>query len=476
MSSNTENSINNKIHLYFEKEKENMLSDLGSLIRINSVRTEAKDGAPFGEGVKRALEKMLLIAKNNGFSVKNVDNYAGEISFFGGDDATLAMLGHLDVVPEGDGWTVPPYEMTERDGKIYGRGTSDDKGPVIATFYAMKCVRELGLVLENDVRLIVGTSEETGGNDIEYYTEKRGMPAMVFTPDSSFPVTNVERGHFSKHFSSSIEPDDLECAHIVSFDGGFVINAVPNKASVVLSGFSYDEIFALCEKVSAETKIEFEITEENGNLNVLALGTGAHASTPQLANNPITALLSLIASLETSSNTQKPFKALSKFFPHGKTHGEGMGVEMKDEVSGELTMTLDILKFDGVNVQGAFDSRVPLCANEENLSNPVKEKLASAGFELDSTFITPIHHVDENSEFIKKLLSAYEEISGRKGYCEAIGGGTYVHEIDGGVAFGAIMPDVDTNMHGADEFMPIDDLIKAGEIFTKAIINICTKQ
>lgn len=467
--------MKDKISLYFEREKENMLSDLGSLIRINSVRTEPSEDAPFGEGPKKALEKMLLIAKNAGFSVVNTDNYAGEISFFGGDNASLAMLGHLDVVPEGDGWTVPPYEMTEKDGKVFGRGTSDDKGPVIAALYAMKCVRELGVEIKDDVRLIVGTSEETGGNDIEYYTEKRGMPSMVFTPDSSFPVTNVERGHFSKHFSGEITPDEDDFPSVVSFDGGFVINAVPNKASAVLRGFSLDEVSKISEKLSDDTGIKFEISSVDEGLQVLALGTGAHASTPDLGNNPITALVALIASLESNSNTLKLFKSLSKFFPHGKTKGEGMGVKMKDDISGELTMTLDILKFDGKTVSGAFDSRVPICASEENLSFVVRDKLLSIGLELDSTFITPIHYVDENSDFIKKLLSAYEEVTGKKGYCEAIGGGTYVHEIDGGVAFGAIMPEVDTNMHGADEYMPIDGLIDAAKIFTKAIINICSK-
>ncbi len=468
----SENDMNEKIDSYFEKEKENLLSDLGSLIRIPSVRGEASEGAPFGEGPKKALEKMLTIAKNYGFSVRNVDSYAGEISFDGGD-AKLAMLGHLDVVPEGDGWTVPPYEMTEKDGKIYGRGTSDDKGPVIAALYAMKCVRELGVKLASDVRLIVGTSEETGGNDIEYYTEHRGMPPMVFTPDSTFPVTNVERGHFSKHFTSEIQSDHSDCGKVASFNGGFVINAVPNKAEAVLSGFEYDIVSALADKAHSETGVDFTLTEDGGNITVLAVGSGAHASTPELGNNPITALISLIAMLDSSSPTVKPFKVLAEFFPHGKTRGEGMKVSMKDEVSGELTMTLDMLNFDGTHLDGAFDSRVPLCANEDNLAFKVRDKLANVGFTLESTFITPIHYVDENSKFIKKLLAAYEEVSGRKGYCEAIGGGTYVHEIDGGVAFGAIMPDVDTNMHGADEFMPIDDLITAAKIFTKAIISIC---
>ncbi|MGN0463409.1 MAG: dipeptidase PepV [Acutalibacteraceae bacterium] len=464
--------MKDKIDEYFEKEKENLLSDLGALIRIPSVRGEASEDAPFGEEPKRALEKMLLFAKRDGFSVRNIDNYAGEISFRGAD-AKLAMLGHLDVVPEGDGWTVPPYEMTERDGKVYGRGTSDDKGPVIAAMYAMKCVRELGVELKSDVRLIVGTNEETGSADIEYYTAHRDMPPMVFTPDSTFPVTNVERGHFSKHFTSDIIPDDSDCGKVISFKGGFVINAVPNKASAVLSGFSKEELDSAADKAHRETGVDFKLTDNGGSVSILAVGTGAHASLPVLGNNPITALVSLIASLDSESVSVSKFKALSGFFPHGKTRGEGFGVSMSDSASGELTMTLDILNFDGTHFEGAFDSRIPLCATEENLALKVRDQLAEEGFELDSISLTPVHCVDADSDFIKKLLAAYEEESGRKGYCEAIGGGTYVHNIDGGVAFGAIMPEVDTNMHGADEFMPIDDLITAAKIFTKAIISIC---
>lgn len=465
--------MKNKIEAYFESEKENILRDLGSLIEIPSVRGEASEGAPFGEQPKKALEKMLSIAESYGFSVLNVDNFAGEISFHG-DDAALAMLGHLDVVPEGDGWTVPPYELTVRDGKVFGRGTSDDKGPVVAALYAMKCIRDLDIKLASDVRLVVGTSEETGGNDIEYYAAHRELPSMVFTPDSSFPVTNVERGHFSKHFASDIIPDsESNGGKLVSFNGGFVINAVPNKANAVFSGFARSQIEALASKISEKTDIEFEVSESENKVTVFAFGVGAHASTPELGNNPITALLALIDALESDSNTLKPFKALAKFFPHGMTRGEGLDVAMKDDISGELTMTLDILNFDSSHIEGAFDTRAPLCANEENLAFKVRDKLAEAGFTLDSTFITPIHHVDGNSDFVKKLLSAYEEVSGRQGYCEAIGGGTYVHDIDGGVAFGAVMPEVDTNMHGADEFMPIDDLITAAKIFTKAIINIC---
>ena len=455
----------NKINAYFEKEKENMLKDLASLIEIPSVLGEKEVDAPFGKEPKRALLKMLEIAERDGFKTNNIDNYAGEIDL-NDDETTLAILGHLDVVPEGDGWTLDPYKMVEKDGKVYGRGTSDDKGPVIAAFYALKAVREMGIALKNNVRLIVGTNEETGSGDIEYYVTKRKMPPMVFTPDSSFPVTNVERGRFSKEFTAKFNENKEK--GVVSFDGGFVSNAVPSKAQATLKGYSENEILKVLETVSSETNIRFSLTQNNDLVTILAEGTSAHASTPEMGNNPITALIYAVSKICGDAM----FCNLSKLFPHGKFHGEGLGVNMEDEISGPLTMSLDILKTENGAITGCFDSRIPLCATKENLAYKVRDELGEIGFALSDTDMVPVHYVDENSEFVKKLLNAYETFTGEKGYCEKIGGGTYVHEIEGGVAFGAVMPNTDTNMHGADEFMPIDELLIAAKIFTYAIIDI----
>ena len=459
-----------KINSYFEKEKDNLLSDLAELIKIPSVRGEEKENAPFGEEPKKALEKFLQIAEGYGFKTNNIDNYAGEVDL-NDKETKLAVLGHLDVVPEGEGWSFPPYEMTVKDGKVYGRGTSDDKGPVVCALYAMKAIKDMGIELSYNPRLIAGTSEETGSEDIEYYVTKRDMPPMTFTPDSSFPVTNVEKGSFTKSFDGEWKTDKERS--VVSFDAGIVANAVPGKAKAVVKGFKKEEIENIVEKMKNDVKTDFSLEENNGLIEITAQGVSAHASLPEHGENALTALVQLIASLDSECNSLKCFKVLSHLFPHGKVYGEGLGVNMEDEVSGKLTLSLDILKYDGVTLYGEFDTRVPLCATKENLAYKVRDMLSKEGFNLSDTDIVPVHYVDEKSEFIEKLLSAYETFSGNKGYCEAIGGGTYVHDIEGGVAFGGVMPGVDTNMHGVDEFMPIDDLITAAKIFTLAIIDIC---
>ncbi|MGN0443797.1 MAG: dipeptidase PepV [Acutalibacteraceae bacterium] len=465
--------MTDRINSYFDREdiRKAMLSDLETLIEIPSVLGEKEDGAPFGREPKRALLKMLEIAKRDNFLSENIDNYAGEINFSDKETA-LAVLGHLDVVPEGDGWTFEPYKMTVKDGKIYGRGTSDDKGPVIAAYYALKAIRDMGIELKKNVRLIVGTDEETGSLDMEHYTSVRKMPPMTFTPDSSFPVTNCEKGRFSKSFTCDFPEEEKG---ILSFDGGCASNAVPGKAKAVTKGFSLITTLSAVSSVKKKTGVNFETKTLSGDrIEISAFGTGAHASTPELGNNAVTALISVLSKLDRECKTVKIFKKLKKLFPHGVFDGSALGVKMSDDVSGALTLTLDVLKTENGVLTGVFDSRVPLCSNEENTAYKIRDILKKNGFTISDTEMVPGHYVDENSDFIKTLLKSYETFTGEKGYCEAIGGGTYVHEIEGGVAFGAIMPDTDTNMHGADEFMPVDELINAAKIFTLAIIELCS--
>jgi succinyl-diaminopimelate desuccinylase len=151
-----------------------------------------------------------------------------------------------------------------------------------------------------------------------------------------------------------------------------------------------------------------------------------------------------------------------------------MGVKMSDEMSGGLTVNFGVFHMDETGAYGNIDCRAPACADEKNFLKPVDEAFISCGFEMDpDNEYEPCHHTPAESPFVKTLLDAYEECSGLKGECLAIGGGTYVHTVEGGVAFGCCMPGVNTNMHGADEFMPVADLILAAKIFTVAIMRLC---
>ena len=195
-----------QIEAYFDAHREDMVRDIMDLVSIRSVDGEALPGKPFGEGPAAALDAALAKAREYGFTdVRNVDNYVGTVTM-GPQPVQLGILAHLDVVPEGKGWTVcQPYAPIVKDGNIYGRGASDDKGPAVAALYALRCVRELDIPLKQGVRLILGTAEETGSDDIAYYFKKESAPPMVFSPDGDYPVLNTEKGQLRPDLTAAFE-------------------------------------------------------------------------------------------------------------------------------------------------------------------------------------------------------------------------------------------------------------------------------
>ncbi len=457
-----------QISKYLDTQKDNMLKDIARLIAIPSVRGEATKDCPFGEMPAKALNEALDICRECGFEVTNIHNAIG-FADMNNKELELGILAHADVVPEGDGWTGDPYKMEFVNGNITGRGTSDDKGPMVAAIYAMKAIKELGIPLSKNVRMIIGSDEECGSGDLPYYFNNYPTPKYSFSPDAEFPLINIEKGRFAPHFFADV-PED---ANIVSFESGIAVNAVPHLAKAVLKNVCVDKLEDICNKTSQDTGIVISI-EADEFVTVTANGKAAHASTPQMGNNALTALIAAISKMELAgSRVAALMEKLTDLFPHGDSAGNGMGVARCDEASGELTMSLDILKYDGNKLEGFIDCRMPVTANEENTVVPAMNTLKNAGFDVAEARIAEPHYVDENLPFVQTLLKTYETHTGLKGECMAIGGGTYVHDIENGVAFGCIMPGVDTHMHGANEFMTFEDLVTSAKIFADVIAEIC---
>ncbi len=458
---------------YFEQNKGLMIRDIMRLVRIKSDREEAKEGRPYGDGPAEVLAAALEMASEMGFRTKNYDNYVCAVDFNELENK-LDILAHLDVVPGGDGWSVTePFDPVVKDGKLYGRGTIDDKGPAVAALYAMKAVRDLDIPLKAGVRLILGTDEECGSSDIRYYYGIEKEAPMTFSPDASFPVVNIEKGGLQGKFESRFE-ESTETPRVVSFKAGIKSNVVPGEASAVVEGIDPEEIRDYCDAVSELNGISFNLTTQGEKTTITAKGLQGHASTPDKGRNALTGLLEVISRLPVSHSTGfERLKALNSVFPHGDWLGEAAGVAMSDELSGKLTISLNMMDYDGSSLNGTFDCRAPLCATKENLLDVIKAKLAEYGIVLQNDDIKPPHHVPGDSEFVKTLLRCYENYTGKKGYCISMGGGTYVHRLENGVAFGSTMPGSENNMHGPDEFAVIEDLLTSAKIFTQAIIELC---
>lgn len=463
-------SIESKLEEYFKLHTEEMLGDIAELIAIPSVRGEAESGKPFGEEPYKALCLALEKAKDYGFSVKNYDSYVGTVDY-NNEETCLNIFAHLDVVAPGDGWSTDPYTMKNENGILFGRGVSDDKGPCVAALYALKSLKDLGISLKKNVRLVMGTDEECGSSDLEYYFKKETPAPWSFTPDANFPVTNGEKGRFSKNIYGSYNDGDAS-ARILYIKGGCAGNAVPSFCEACVIGISEAELQENAILVKQRTGAQF-IIEEN---KITCNGTSAHASLPHLGNNPITSMLEFLTllKLDDCESTRAIF-ALNSLFPHGDYSGKAFGVDMEDKL-GELTISLDIINIENGKVSAFFDTRTPMKATKENCADIIADKLSSYGLSVENTEMIPAHYVDENSPFVKTLLKRYEMFTGEKGECLSMGGGTYVHDIDGGVAFGAIRKDLNTNMHGANEFMYVEDLVTSAKIFASVIYDMCQSE
>ena len=427
------------IREYLEAHKQEMIDFLTELVAIPSVQGAAEEGFPFGKEPARALETMLKKCEEFGFQVENVENYAGSADI---NDlpAELAVLAHLDVVPVGSGWTTDPFVLRyEPDtDKLVGRGAIDDKGPAVAALFAARAVKELGIPLKKGIRLIFGTNEENGSADLAYYRQKRELPPMVFTPDGDYPVINAEKGMLRVYFSSEFDNDE-----IAEIQAGTVINAVPQ--------------FCTVKMYSADGEKEEAVYE----------GVSAHASTPEKGDNAITQFL------DSYCGEDMLLVSLGELFPHGETDGKSCGLGFSDEISGKMTCVLSLLNTENGRLCGGIDIRFPLDRKKSEISAIICEALEGAGFTIDSCDGVEPHCTDENSDFVQALLRVYEGVTGDKGHCIAIGGGTYVHEIEGGVAFGAEFPNEDGRMHSPDEFITTENLLKNAELMAEAMVELC---
>lgn len=266
-----------EIKQFLKDNKENMINDLAKLVSYDSVAILDSDSKyPFGDVNAQILDEALKMFEREGLSTKNVDYYAG-YGEIGEGEKLIGVLGHIDIVPCGKGWTSDPLTLTRRDGKLYGRGTTDDKGPVISALYAIKYLKQSGVKLDKRIRLIVGCCEEKGSQCLKHYVEKEGHIDYGFTPDGSFPGIYGEKGSVSGRFAS-------KKTNIIDINGGIVSNAVCNEVYIVVKKDSLDENKLNEYFVKENIKYEFE---RNDTDKLTVYGVAAHASTPSLGVNAI---------------------------------------------------------------------------------------------------------------------------------------------------------------------------------------------
>ena len=399
-----------------------MINTLKKLIAVPSITGT--------DEVQKALEVCLDECETLGFRVKNLDGRLGYAEIGDGEEL-MGILCHLDVVPPGDGWTKEPFNAVIEDGRIYGRGVMDDKGPATAAIHAMKDVLDSDLTLNKRVRIIFGTMEESGEwDDMDYYKEHEEIPSFGFTPDADFPAIYGEKGILM--VSLSIDADKTGFAELC---GGDAPNMVAGWASGRLAdGTSFDE-----------------------------KGKAAHGSTPEEGINAITMLM------EKATEKDCGFAKLYMEKIDWCLDGSKCGIGFRDEASGGLTFNVGKAEIEDGKLKLAIDIRYPVTFSEEQVLEALRDNLAPDGIDVDVLTSMKSVYMDKNGPVITKLMEAYREITGDNTQAQLMGGGTYARAMDNIVAFGPVFPGSELTEHKADEWILVEELEKAREIYKLAI-------
>ncbi|MFY9218579.1 MAG: dipeptidase PepV [Tepidanaerobacteraceae bacterium] len=454
------------IEQYITANEMKLIEATSEIIKIRSVKESPMQGMPFGEGPAKALNYALDLAKSFGLETKKLDNYAGSAQWGEGDEM-IGILVHLDVVPEGSGWTYPPYGGEIHDGRIYGRGAIDNKGPAMAALFALKSLKDAGIKFNRRVRVIFGTDEESGFECMEYYKKHDEAPTMGFSPDANYPIINGEKGVLTFSFTTLLDAEKVDQrARLLSFKGGHRPNMVPDYAEAHLTG-DIDEITNAVKTALDIVPGNFEIEQANDEIVIKSYGLSAHGSTPERGKNACMLLAKLLGEVKLA----KPYADFIGFLNDKiglDTTGKGMGIDFKDDISGQLTFNVGIVGCDDNKATVTVNIRYPIKYRGDEIILEIEKHIPDS-IRIENISDNKPHYIPEDSIIIQKLKEAYEKVTGEKAYCFSIGGGTYARMFDNCVAFGPVFPGKPELAHQTDEYIEVEDILKNLRIYTYVI-------
>lgn len=465
---------------FLEDQWPQVLADLETLVRIDSSedRGRAEEGAPFGPGPRMALDCATQLAARYGFKMHDCEGYCGYFDIPGASGKQLGIIGHLDVVPAGDGWTREPFALTREGGILFGRGVTDDKGPFLMGFHALRFWRDRfaleGRGFPVNVRVIFGCAEETGMADAEYYLQHHEAPDFLLTPDADFPLCYGEKGQFQVRVTSR----PLTGGLIVDFHGGTAPNGVPGSAEAIVR----------CPAASLPPSERITVDEEwdpalvggdlcsnyGGLARVRARGVAGHAAMPEGSVNAIDVLAAYLLDNGLCDEDEREWLEFVRSIT-ATTDGSGLGIACEDADFGPATCVGGMAMTEGDRFVQTIDVRFPTTTSLDELREKVDALIAPMGAtavvinEVEPLLVSP------DSPEVAALRAAYEEVTGREASLFTMGGGTYAHHFSVGVSFGAMdegrfppLPGVG-GMHAADEGVQEECLREALVIYIVAL-------
>lgn len=449
------------VDAFVAANEENVVRDIKRLVDINSVEGTPEPGKPFGAGPAAALDEALKMAAEMGLSTNNCEGYMGWAELPGETDKQIATITHLDVVPQGNGWTADPFDMQVRDGWLIGRGVADDKGPSVLCLYALKFLKEHNVPLKYGVRALLGANEETGMEDVEYYLKNYPAPDFCFSPDAEFPVCNGEKGGFNGYLVSR----KLENGNILEFTGGVAHNVVPDRASCLVKA----DFSALSEREG------ITLEEENGAVRIRGWGKGGHAAMPQNTVNAIGLIVNYLLDNHLVTAEEEEFLAYLRKL-HSNTDGSGVGIAASDEAFDPLTIIGGMIELKDGRLWQDVDSRYPTSITGEEIKARLEAASEGCATVEQATWRVPFY-ISADAAPIQALIETYNEVTGEEAKPFTMGGGTYARHFPKAVSFGperldTVLPEFGGPMHGANEAANIAQLMQALKIYILAILKL----
>ena len=464
-----DNKVLESVYVYIDTHKEDIIQELKDICSIKSISDDTSSVKPFGQGCIDVLNLTLDKGKNHGFETYNYDNYVGGIVLNQNKEDMIGMWAHLDVVPEQDGWMSDPYNPIVKDGFLFGRGVSDNKSAAIGGLYILKAFKELNIPLHHNLQLFLGTSEETGMGDVEYYINNYPHPKFSFVPDAGFPGACGEFGRVRYNVISN-KPLSKQ---VKELHAGNVFNVIPNYAYVVLEDNGLD--------VSNVPVDGYAVTKENGTIKIEAFGLSKHAAAPDDAINAIYQLTKVLTTLDLCESDKEIFEFLTNV--NTNPYGTFFGIDKTDEVSGQTVSSGTVLRMQDGIVTLTNDCRHCVTDTNERVLESVKAVCKQYEFSMEVLEASKPYYLDKNSLPVQTITKTYQEFMKQpEAEMFVMKGGTYAGQIPNAVATGVCLPGMTPipdyikpghgSVHQPDEMLSVDGYIAGIKLLATMILKV----
>ena len=447
------------------QHRDELVQDIIRLVNIRSVSDPGEGGYAMGTGCKKCLDTFLGLGKQYGFETENDEDYCGSVIWRGKSDRELAFLGHVDVVPEGEGWKYDPYQAFESQGFIVGRGSMDNKGPTTACLYTLRCLKDLGVRLDHTVRVIAGTNEESGMKDVEHYLSKHTPPDWTLVCDTSWIACVGEMGIVNAELVQT-----GGWSNLLELQGGIAPNSVPDSATARLSGLSQEQVAAL-QGLPSITAVQ-----ENGVTTIRAAGKAGHAAFPQGGDNAIYRLLDCLCSQNlVAGEAGEKIRALRACFTDD--FGTGLGIAFEDQVSGRTVCTGGVISLKEGRLVQTINVRSAITQDPEQLADALRKTCQSRGIAVENLEFNPGRYISPDDPVVKILVDTANKYlqDEPNGGVYVMAGGTHARKLPNALPYGCNLRKANSPFgfsHGPNEAAYIQAFLLGIRIYAEALTKL----